>query len=137
MLIYECMVPADKVVTVTKSDTLETVCSKLLDNAISAVVVVDGNKAVGIVTKTDTTRAYKKGLALDTKVEKIMSPEPKNVSKNASHDEASKTFITNKIHHAVVVDDDGTFVGVISAWDVAREGYLDAKAWPWNRHALS
>jgi len=53
-----------------------------------------------------------------------------------SHDEASKIFISNKIHHAVVVDDEGTFVGVISAWDVAREGYLDAKAWPWNRQAL-
>lgn len=137
MLVYECMIPADKVVTCIKSDTLGTVASKLLDNHISAIVVVDGSKAIGIVTKTDTTRAYKKGLPLDQTVDSIMSVEPKTVNKDAPHDEASKLFVNNKIHHAVVVDTEGNFVGVISAWDVAREGYLDAKAWPWNRHALS
>ena len=136
MLIYECMIPADKVVTCEKSDTLGSVVDKLLDNSISALVVVDGGKAVGIVTKTDTTRAYKKGYTLDKTVDSIMSPNPKTVNKGMPHDEASKVFVNNKIHHAVVVDDDGNFVGVVSAWDVAREGYLDAKAWPWNRHAL-
>lgn len=136
MLVYECMIPAASVVTAAKTDNLGSVVDKLLDNHISAVVVVDGNKAVGIVTKTDITRAYKKGLALDATVDSVMSPNPKSVGKGQPHDEASKVFINNKIHHAVVVDDDGNFVGVISAWDVAREGYLDAKAWPWNRHAL-
>jgi CBS domain-containing protein len=131
------MIPKDKIVTCTEKDTLGSVCDKLLDNHISAVVVVSGDKAVGIVTKTDVTRAYKKGYALDKTVDSIMSTEPKTVSRAAPHDEASKTFVNNKIHHAVVIDDDGTFVGVISAWDVAREGYLDAKAWPWNRHALA
>lgn len=100
MLVYECMIPLDKVVTSGKSDTLGSVCDKLLDNHVSAIVVVDGNKAVGIVTKTDITRAYKKGYGLDKTVDSIMSPEPKTVKRSAPHDEASKTFVNNKIHHA-------------------------------------
>jgi CBS domain-containing protein len=40
------------------------------------------------------------------------------------------------VHHVIVVEDDGKLAGIVTAWDVAREGWLDNKAWPWNRHAL-
>ena len=136
MLIYEFMAPAEEVVTCQPADSINSVLDKILHNKISSVIVVDGDKAVGIITKTDLTRAFKKGCLLDAKVESIMTTDLETVNKELPHDAATAIFNEHKIHHAIVVDDDGNFAGVISAWDVAREGYLDSKAWPWNRHAL-
>ena len=137
MLVYEFMQPADQIVTCTSSDTIESVVDKVLEHHISAVIVVKGETPVGIVTKTDLTRAFKKGYPLDTKVENIMSTAHLlSINKNVPHDAAASIFNSNKVHHAIVVDDDGNLAGVVTAWDVAREGWLDNKAWPWNRHAL-
>lgn len=137
MLVYEFMAPADKVVTSAPSDTIESCIDKILNERISAVVVVDDTKAVGIVTKTDLTRAFQKGISLDKTVDSIMtSTNLLTIHKDLPHDAASSIFNKNHVHHAIVVDDNGKLAGVVTAWDCAREGYLDNKAWPWNRHAL-
>lgn len=137
MLVYEFMAPLDQVVSCAPTDTIESVVDKILNKRISAVIVVDGDKAVGIVTKTDLTRAFKKGYALDKTVDNIMTTtDLLTINKDLPHDAASSIFSKNKVHHAIVVDDEGKLAGVVTAWDCAREGYLDNKAWPWNRHAL-
>lgn len=66
------MIPKEDVKTCVATDTIESVLDKLLDNKISAVVCVDGDKAVGIITKTDIAKAYKKQMPLDTKISEIM-----------------------------------------------------------------
>lgn len=120
------MVPANIVVTCQPTDSIESVLDKVLHNSISSVVVVNGNgKAIGIVTKTDFTRAFKKGIALDTMVRSIMTTNVKTIHEELPHDAAAAIFNESRIHHAVVVDDNGDLVGVISAWDVASEGHLD------------
>ena len=50
-----------------------------------------------------------------------------------SKDEACKVLETNKKHHAVVIDKEGNFKGVISTMDIAMETAKDARAWPWIR----
>ena len=62
-----------------------------------------------------------------------MSKELRKVVDTLARDEASKTFELNSIHHAVVVDKEGKFVGIISSWDIASEVAKDSRAWPWNR----
>ena len=42
-------------------------------------------------------------------------------------DDAAELLQREKIHHAVVVNEDGHFVGLFSSWDIARECALDAK----------
>lgn len=139
MLVYEFMVPHDKVVTCAPHESINAVIAQFLDKKLSAVVVLnpDGGEPIGIITKTDIARAYKKGLPLTEPVEGVMSTGLQTVNRAMSHDDAASVFTKHKVHHAVVVDDSGKFVGFISAWDVAREGYLDSKAWPWNRNALA
>lgn len=66
------MVPKEKVKTCVATDTIESVLDQLLDNKISAVVCVEGDKAAGIITKTDIAKAYKKQTPLDTKISDIM-----------------------------------------------------------------
>lgn len=136
MLVYEFMVPADKVIKCDASDTIDSVLDKILDNHISAVVVVEGDKATGMITKTDIARAYKKGYTLDKTAGSIMSSELKTVNRGMPRDTAAKVFAEHKIHHAIVVDNEGAFVGFISAWDCAKEGFLDQQAWPWNRRMM-
>lgn len=130
------MIPVEKVIKCEPSDTIGSVVDKLLENHISAIVIADGNKAAGIITKTDITKCYKKGISLDELAEKIMSTDVKTVSRSLPRDKAAAVFAAHRIHHAVVVDDEGNFVGFISAWDCAREGHLDDQAWPWNRRTM-
>lgn len=138
MLVYEFMQPADQIITCKHSDTIESVVDKVLDHKISAVIVVKNeNTPVGIVTRTDLTRAFRKGIALDKTVDSCMSTAHLlTINKNVPHDAAAAIFNSNKVHHVIVVEDDGKLAGIVTAWDVAREGRLDNKAWPWNRHAL-
>ena len=136
MLVYEFMVPADKVIKCDASATIGCVLDMILDNHISAVVVAEGDKAIGIITKTDIARAYKEGYPLDKEAGSIMSSELQTVNRGLPRDTAAKVFAEHKIHHAIVVDNEGAFVGFISAWDCAKEGFLDQQAWPWNRRMM-
>ena len=97
---------------------------------------VDENKPIGIITKTDIAKAYKQGLPLETPATSIMSQDIKTVSRSLQRDKAASIFAEHKIHHAVVVDNEGIFVGFISAWDCAKEGSLDHHALPWSRRMM-
>lgn len=135
MIVSSFMVPASKVVKCEPSDPVEAVIDKILENNISAVVVLnEEGVAVGMVTKTDIVKAYKEGRALNSGVECFMSTDLKTVKSNASRDQAATLFEENKLHHAIVVEDSGKFCGLISAWDIAKECAEDMKAWPWHRH---
>jgi len=137
MLVYEFMIPAEKVIKVQPSDTIGDALNKMLDHHISAVVVTtEEEEAIGIITKTDIAKAYNQGLPLTDKAELIMTRQVKTVSKSLQRDKAASVFALNKIHHAIVVDNTGKFVGFISAWDCAKEGSLDHQAWPWNRRMM-
>ena len=127
------MIPKEQVKTCAASDTIESVLDAILDNKISAVVCVEENKPVGIITKTDLTKAYKKQLPLDTKISDIMVADVKAVFENQPRDKAARIFESNKIHHAVVVGENGEFSGLISSLDIANECVKDDRAWPWNR----
>jgi CBS domain-containing protein len=109
------MIPKDQVKTCVASDTIETVLDAILDNKISAVVCLEESKPVG------------------TKVSDIMVADVKAVFENQPRDKAARVFETNKIHHAVVVGENGEFSGLISSLDIANECVKDDRAWPWNR----
>jgi CBS domain-containing protein len=136
MLVTSFMVTRDKVLTCTEWEPIEKVLEDLIEKNVSAVVVVDkdnANKAVGLVTKTDLVLAYSKGISQHQKVGVIMATDIKTVSSTANRDFVAKMLERNRFHHALVVDKDGDFVGMVSAWDVAAECARDARAWPWSR----
>lgn len=63
----------------------------------------------------------------------IMSKNPQVVRDNISRDDASKFFEAKGLHHALVTNEFGTFVGLISTWDIAVECAKDDRAWPYIR----
>jgi CBS domain-containing protein len=133
------MVPASKVAVASPNDTLKAGMDQMLEKKIGAIVVLNESdpekldEPVGILTKTDFLTAYNNGLTLETKLKEVMSTELKTVDENMSKDNASKFFEKSKLHHALVVNKDGKFVGIISSWDIAAENARDNRAWPWFR----
>jgi len=137
MLAKDFMVPRESVVTCTEWDCIEKILSDLIDNKVSAVVVMDqhdSNKAVGLVTKTDLVLAYRQGISSQQKVGLIMATNIRTVSPNANRDSVAKMLEHHQFHHALVVDEEtGEFMGMVSAWDIVVECARDARAWPFNR----
>ena len=130
------MVPAEKVHTCTSKDTIDHVLEIVVEKGVSAVVVVDNyQEAVGMVTSSNLTAAYKKGVPVSHPVSEIMVKQPHldTILDTDSRDTAAAMLESCGRHHAVVVNAQGHFVGLISAWDVVAEVAKDARAWPWMR----
>eukprot|EP00544_Gedaniella_sp_CCMP2646_P005936 CAMPEP_0202493914 /NCGR_PEP_ID=MMETSP1361-20130828/10061_1 /ASSEMBLY_ACC=CAM_ASM_000849 /TAXON_ID=210615 /ORGANISM="Staurosira complex sp., Strain CCMP2646" /LENGTH=183 /DNA_ID=CAMNT_0049124277 /DNA_START=68 /DNA_END=619 /DNA_ORIENTATION=- len=136
MIVSGFMIPAAKVATCMPTDTAKTALDAMVKLKIGAIIVVsptNAKQAVGILTKTDFVEAYQQGQSLDTPVSMLMSATLLTLRDTASRDAAASFFESHENHHAVVVNDKGDFVGLISAWDVSAECSKDGKAWPWNR----
>ena len=135
------MVPAEKVATCGPRDTIKQAMDAMLEKKVGSVVVVLAGRRlhgayhvpVGLVTKTDLVSAYKQGLTLDHAVKEIMSKDIQTCDINLSRDGAAALLERNKTHHAIVVDGNKHFEGLISSLDIASECAKDNKAFPWNR----
>lgn len=88
---------------------------------------------LGIITKTDITRAFAEGVSSEADAESFMPDNLICVKEDTQTDDLADLIQKEHVHHLVVVDNDGNFAGIASSWDVAREVSLDAKAFPYNR----
>ena len=137
MKVFGFMVPAEKVVSCFVGSSLKPVLDVMIEKKVGAIVVLDGmnpKKAAGLLTKSDFLQAYQKGLSLNlTAVEDIMSKHLYCMSKDMSKDEAAKFFERKKVHHAVATNEDGDFIGLLSAYDISTDTANEDRAWPWIR----
>eukprot|EP00545_Synedropsis_sp_CCMP1620_P010358 CAMPEP_0119008482 /NCGR_PEP_ID=MMETSP1176-20130426/3723_1 /TAXON_ID=265551 /ORGANISM="Synedropsis recta cf, Strain CCMP1620" /LENGTH=179 /DNA_ID=CAMNT_0006960819 /DNA_START=80 /DNA_END=619 /DNA_ORIENTATION=- len=127
------MVPANKAFTCLPDDSIKSAVQKMTIKKVGALVVMDGKNPVSILTKTDFVQAYQNNVPLEMTVRDIMIQDLKTVRDNIDRNQAAKFFESSKTHHAIVVDGDKKFVGIISSWDVAVEAGRDDRAWPWIR----
>ena len=90
------------VVTCRVDATAAEVARIMLDNDVSALVVIDERlNACGIVSKTDLIASYGKDLSLIT-AEDIMSPKMLSVSPDASVHEAIQLMLEHRVHQLVI-----------------------------------
>ena len=135
MKVSAFMVPSQQVFTCKEKDSVSEALTLIVDKNISALVVLnEANFPLGIVTKSDLVSAYRKAVPLDDNVEKIMNPDMAWLNQHDSRDDAAKAIERTHKHHALVKDNSGNWVGLISSWDIAAECAKDARAWPWNRN---
>ena len=137
MKVFGFMVPADNVVSCQIGSSLKDALDAMVEKKVGAIVVLDNTfdkKPAGLLTKSDFLLAYQKGLPLSTTaVEDIMSKHLFCLSKDMHKDEAAKFFERNKVHHGIVTNEDGDFVGLISAYDITADTANEDRAWPWIR----
>ncbi|KAL7546634.1 hypothetical protein ACHAWF_009969 [Thalassiosira exigua] len=136
MLVSGFMIPYSKVIKCEASDTVKNALNLMMDWKVSCLVIVLDDKPTGIITKTDMCWCYQNGTPLNSQIGDIMpwASGVKKVKSTMDRDSAAKFFEKNKLHHALVVDENEKEVGLISALDISKEVAKDARAWPYNRH---
>lgn len=106
--------------TAAAMDTFATVASTLHDNAISSVVVMDGDAPAGIVTERDLVNLVAEGMdPRTTDVGSRMTTNLDTVSSRTDVAEAAEHMARLRIRHLPVVDD-GRLVGIISIRDLTN-----------------
>ena len=109
------------VITATKDATVYDIANIMKEKNIGAVVIVEGNEPVGIVTERDIVkRVVSKNLKpKDVLAEEVMSKKIATISQNASITEAAKIMATHGVKRLPVVEN-GELVGIITQSDIVK-----------------
>ena len=108
-----------KVVVIEPDDPVKLAAQRMEDKLVGCLVVIDGDKPVGIVTDRDLAlRVVAKELTPSTPVKEVMTADPITIREDASFFELTKTFRDSAVRRLVVVDKDGKLVGLISVDDL-------------------
>ena len=118
MLVEEIM--SAPVVTASPTDTVAAAAARMRDQKVGSVVVVDGERAIGIVTERDLVRLSSAGSdpAADT-VANWMTADPDCVAPDVDATAAFASLAEHGYRHIPVVDGD-RLVGLVSMRDLMR-----------------
>ena len=106
--------------TAAASDTFAAVAMTLHDNAISSVVVMEGDSPAGIITERDLVNLVAEGQdPKTTEAGSRMTTNLDTVSSRTDVAEAAEHMARLRIRHLPVVDD-GRLVGIISIRDLTN-----------------
>jgi len=106
--------------TTTPDQTFADVAKLLKDNAISSVVVLEGDRLAGIVTERDLVNLVADGLdPTAVKVADRMSTKLDTVEPRTDISEAAEHMARLRIRHLPVLDK-GKLVGIISIRDLTN-----------------
>tara|TARA_B100000963_G_scaffold177369_1_gene154211 strand:+ start:183 stop:1196 length:1014 start_codon:yes stop_codon:yes gene_type:complete len=106
------------------SSSVQDVIIEISSKRLGATVVLDGNIISGLITDGDLRRMLEKGADINYLfASDIMTENPKCISKNALAAEALSVMEVNQISQ-LVVDDEGTYIGIIHLHDILKEGIL-------------
>ncbi|BAB67457.1 CBS domain-containing protein [Sulfurisphaera tokodaii] len=109
-----------QVISVTKDAKLNDIAKVMTEKNIGSVIVVDGNKPVGIITERDIVKAIGKGKSLETKAEEFMTASLITIREDSPITGALALMRQFNIRHLPVVDDKGNLKGIISIRDITR-----------------
>lgn len=144
------MVPAEKVFTVSTTDSVRQVMDLMLEHKIGAVVVIQHEAKkddaedtdtmlpmpAGIITKSDIMKAYHDRVDINESCKAIMGDkELVTCTPNDDRDKVARIIEKYHYHHVVVVDEEHAhFVGLVSSWDISAECARDDRAFPYLRN---
>jgi CBS domain-containing protein len=115
----ESLLDRDPVVTSRKT-SLKQAAMIMSEASVSSILVMNGEKSVGIVTDRDIRqRAVAQGLSLDTKIESIMTETPVSIRHDQLAFEALLVMLRHNVHHLPVLKYNHP-VGVLALSDILR-----------------
>ncbi len=85
----------------------------MLSVGVHAVLVMDGNEVLGIVTSTDLIDNWPD----DEPIATVMTAAPAAISVEATVREAAESMISSRTHH-LLVEDGREVVGILSSFDL-------------------
>ena len=114
--------------TISPEATMAEAARIMKKYKIGCLVVVEGEKVVGIITERDL--AYKiiaERRSLDTNVGEIMTKDLKTISPEKSIKDAAKIMAAHVIRRLPVLEE-GKLVGIVSIEDIMRTEKIGADA---------
>jgi CBS domain-containing protein len=114
-LVKDIMTKGAKLVTIGPKDKVADAMKLMVEKKVSGLPVVDGGKVVGVITEADVLASPK-----TKSVKAAMTAEPITISPTASVKEAAQLLLDKKIKRAIVLNDDGSLLGVVSRTDVIK-----------------
>ncbi len=111
----------DEIWSVGPSQSVYDAICLLAEKGIGALVVLDGEKLVGIISERDYARQIilKGRSSENTMVKDIMSQDVVTSPSSKQIEECMQLMTENRIRHLPIVDDD-KLVGMISIGDLVR-----------------
>jgi len=117
-------------VTAVPSETIAEAAGRMSDRRVGSVVVVDGDRPIGILTERDLVRFGASGANSEgTKVSEWMTEAPDCVAPDVSVQDAFDSLAEHGYRHIPVVDD-GKLVGVVSLRDIVRHAQIQPVVHP-------
>jgi CBS domain containing-hemolysin-like protein len=105
------------VVTVGRDEVIGPIRDRMLDGHLHAVPVVDDDgRPLGIVTSSDLVEEWGPGQGVAT----VMSTDVVGVTAATTLADAARHMLDRRIHHLLVIDDDGRVSGIVSSFDLLR-----------------
>jgi CBS domain-containing protein len=105
--------------TVERGDALGEVAQRMVDRDVGAVLVMEGDALVGILTERDVLRAVAAGIQDDTIVSDWMTRDPDTMSPDDTTQHAAVLMIHGGFRHMPLVEGDEV-VGMLSIRDLMR-----------------
>jgi CBS domain-containing protein len=105
-----------KLVAVEKDTDVKRIAELMLENKISSVAIIDEEKVVGIVTKTDLLKLFENS---EEPVEKIMTKSVRRIELGSRLLEARRMMRNYKIKRLLVTDKN-KLVGIVTESDIAK-----------------
>jgi len=111
-----------KVVTVQEGETLRDAMRLLEERHFHHLPVLNGRRAVGVLSDRDIFRLVTTDRPLDTLVREIMSTPPRCIESDTSLSEAAKLLLNFRFRCLMVVDDEQRKVlqGIVTTMDLLR-----------------
>jgi citrate synthase len=112
-------------VTARTSETIAAASTRMTEHLVGSVVVVDGQRPVGILTERDLVRfAATGGDASTTKVSEWMTENPSTIGPSVEVKEAWNQLSEKHYRHIPVVSGTGELLGIVSMRDLMRVAQL-------------
>src|SRR5437763_13239083 len=117
-------------VTAVPSETIAEAAARMADHRVGSVIVVDGERPIGILTERDLVRFGASPAQSDgTKVSEWMTEDPDCVAPDVSVQDAFASLEQHGYRHIPVVDA-GRLVGVVSMRDLMRVAQIQPVVHP-------
>jgi CBS domain-containing protein len=105
--------------TVEPGDRIGEVAKRMVDRDVGAVLVLEGERLVGILTERDVLRAVAVGIQDDTIVSDWMTRDPETMGPDDTTQHAAVLMIHGGFRHMPLVEGDQV-VGMLSIRDLMR-----------------
>lgn len=113
------------VVTCQQHETVASAIRLMADYNIGSVIVCNDQHPVGILTRRDAMRVMPGTENNPLQVHQAMSAPLITITPDASIDELGIELMSGRIRHAVVVDQQGHLIGVVSESDIVNSHGLE------------